>query len=123
MDSLHSATASSMSATPSGSSAVPTRKRRSIAYTPDPEAEFKKKEREVVFKTIESAMERLNALPSPNKIEDDFDLFGKFVASELRSLKDPVYAKSGQRQLNKLLLNIMENEPVQSISFLYVNYF
>lgn len=42
---------------------------------------------------------------------DDFKIFATFVASELRKIKDPAYAQATQRQMLKLLLERMENEP------------
>lgn len=96
------------SATPSYSSGVAVCKQKSIAAKSEAEVENK-----IALAGIECAMERLKNFQQPNPPVDDFHIFGMFVASELRLLKDPAYAKTGQRKINRLFLDIMENEPVK----------
>lgn len=63
---------------------------------------------ELVSAGFECAMKRLQQQSQP---VDDFHIFASFVASELRKIKDPAYAQTTQRKLQKLLLQCMENEP------------
>lgn len=62
-------------------------------------------------------MERLKQCQQPSTSADEYHTFGMFVAAELRSIKDKAYAKAGQRKLNKVLLQIMEDEPVNHLVF------
>lgn len=72
----------------------------------------KKKEREIALAGIECAMERLKQCNRPSQPIDDFEIFAKFIATQLRSLKDPEYAKTTQRKLQRVLLQCMDDEPV-----------
>lgn len=55
-----------------------------------------------------------DTLQHPSQPADDFKIFATFVATELRKIKDPAYAQATQRQMLKLLLERMENEPATS---------
>lgn len=102
--------------TANGSTGIAVRKRKQS--TSKSEAENDKsmsKEKQVALAGIEYAMERLKKQPPATA--DEFHVFGMYVASELRSLKDPAYAKASQRKLNKLLLDIMENAPVLNLLY------
>lgn len=102
------------SAVPSCSSGVAVRKRKSVVdkSAADANVSIKSKEREIAMAGIQCAMKQLEKCKTPSSVNDDFHTFGMFIASELRSLKDLAYAKASQRKLNKVLLDIMEDEPV-----------
>lgn len=104
---------SDCSLTPSGSSGIPVRNRKSTAakFVNEADTIARNKGRELALAGIERAMEHLQ---QPTTRGDEFHTFGMYVASELRSIKDTAYAKAGQRQLNKVLLEIMEKEPVKN---------
>lgn len=110
---------SSVSATPSGSSGAAMRKRKLQAAKVDPieelDAAAKYKEKEVAFAGLECAIKQLQ---HPPQRTDDFQIFANYIASELRKIKIPAYAQATQRELIKLLLDRMENEPVKSNSSL-----
>lgn len=108
-------------ATASGSTGIAVRKRKQ--NTSKNEAEKDKpmsKEKEMAIAGIECAMERLK---KPPPATDEFHVFGLYVASELRSLKDPAYAKESQRKLNKLLLDIMESASVLRLLYCSIHSF
>lgn len=95
------------------------RKRKLQAAKVDPieelDAAAKYKEKEVAFAGLECAIKQLQ---HPPQRTDDFQIFANYIASELRKIKIPAYAQATQRELIKLLLDRMENEPVKSNSSL-----
>lgn len=44
--------------------------------------------------------------------EDDIDVFGKFVASEIRGLQNNHLRKKAKRQIQRILLDIAEEDDV-----------
>lgn len=110
-----------------GSTGTAVRKRNQHASKSEAEKEKPlSKEKEIALAGIECAMERLK---KPPPATDEFHVFGMYVASELRSLKDPVYAKASQRKMNRLLLDIMDSATVLDLlccfihSFTDINYY
>lgn len=69
--------------------------------------------KKVALAGIECALSKLSQCQPTNTSADDFHVFAMYVATELRSLKNVAYAKAGQRKLTKLLMEIMDNEPVK----------
>lgn len=75
--------------TPCGSSGVAVRKRKSNVdkSAAEANASTKSKEREIAMAEIACAMEQLKKCQQPSTLNDDFHVFGMFVASELRTPK------------------------------------
>lgn len=103
--------------TASGSTGIAERRKRSTSKNTAEKDKPMSMEKEIALAGIECAMERLK---KPPPATDEFYVFGTYVASELRSLKDPAYAKASQRKLNRLLLDIMENAPVLNLPYYFI---
>lgn len=57
---------------------------------------------------MKAAVETLNQ--SKQQVCDEFDAFGKFLASELRSLDDIAMARRIKHKLNRFFLDAVEEE-------------
>lgn len=68
--------------------------------------------RELAYSGLQCAMKQIERIAMKPAVVDDFQTFANFIASELRKIKDPAYAQATQRQLQKVLLQRMEEEPV-----------
>lgn len=84
--------------------------------------------RDLAYSGLQCAMKQVERIAmKPAVVIDDFQIFANFIASELRKIKDPTYAQATQRQLQKLLLQRMEEEPVYISAYisggLNTNYF
>lgn len=74
------------------------RKRRKIDCHPSPEDGSKKVALEGMQRALASLEER----------EDAFQIFGNFVASELRKIEDPMMANRIQRVLTRNLMDLLD---------------
>lgn len=96
------------SITPSSSIAkASSHKRKSRDVIKSSEADQNKR---IARSGIEYVVNRLkNSRHVIDEPRDDFHAFGMYVASELRMLNNRDYAKASQLKLNRLLLEIIEN--------------
>lgn len=70
----------------------------------------------VVAESIKAAVESLNQLKQQQQHSDEFEAFGKFLASELRSLDDIARARRIRHKLNRYFLDIVDEEYAQNSS-------
>lgn len=67
---------------------------------------------QIVAEGMKDAVNKLNE--QRKKREDEFDAFGKYVATELRSLSDPYYARQVRIKLARCLMDCIEFLPENS---------
>lgn len=72
--------------------------------------------RQIAIKAMNTAMEIINQEPA----SDEFQVFGNFIASELRKIPDINNARRIQRKMQRVLLDYMDEmdaQPQQVINY------
>lgn len=96
-------------ATRSGSDGVAKRKRQTVSTNSAEDVERKKEMDELMRSGMKVAIDRLQQAKQP---PDDAQVFGNYLISELRKIKNVNYRESTQRRLLQLLWDAIEKEPV-----------